>query len=88
MTLSAPVVWEHHGIFPGLSFLLLLKRMDTSSGWAWFGAAYFLEFLLPTFDFFPFSYGRLLAPLILLGLMGRGARQAGDSSLFLKLNSI
>jgi hypothetical protein len=81
MTLSAPVVWEHHGIFLSLSFLVLLKRLNTTSEWLWFSAAYFLEFLLPTFDFFPLSYGRLLAPLLILWLMWRTARQTETSSL-------
>jgi hypothetical protein len=69
MTLGSPIVWVHHGIFIGLSFLLLLKKLDSPSAWALFGFAYFFEFLLPTFDFFPWSYGRLFAPLICLWLM-------------------
>ncbi len=83
MTLVSPVVWEHHGIFVGLSFLLMLKRIETPSEWFWFGFAYLLEFLLPTFDFFPWSYGRLVAPLIILWLMWRGTK----SELFPRLNS-
>jgi len=71
MTLASPVVWEHHGLFTALAFVLLLKRLDTPSEWMWFGFAYFLEFILPTFDFFPWSYGRLIAPLIVLALMWR-----------------
>ncbi|MDO8754592.1 MAG: glycosyltransferase family 87 protein [Anaerolineales bacterium] len=69
MTLASPLVWEHHGIFVTLSFLLILKRMDLPATWIWFGFAYFLEFVMPTFDFFPWSYGRLIAPMIILGLM-------------------
>ncbi len=82
MTLASPVVWEHHGIFVALSFLLMLKRIDSPSEWMWFGFAYFLEFILPTFDFFPWSYGRLIAPLIILWLM----RRAIGSSLLPRLN--
>ncbi len=74
MTLASPIVWEHHGIFLALSFLLMLKRLEQPSDWLWFGFAYLLEFLLPTFDFFPWSYGRLFAPLLLLWLMWRTAR--------------
>jgi len=81
MTLSAPIVWEHHGIFLSLSFLVLLKRLNTTREWLWFSAAYFLEFLLPTFDFFPLSYGRLLAPLLILWMMWRTTRQTETSSL-------
>ena len=69
MTLASPLVWVHHGVFVGLSFLLLLKKLDSPSAWALFGFSYFFEFLLPTFDFFPWSYGRLVAPLLCLWLM-------------------
>lgn len=92
MTLASPILWEHHGVFVGLSFLLLLKKLASPSEWAWFGFAYFFEFLLPTFDFFPWSYGRLVAPLLVLGLMWKVAGRGDDSSLFervkrFKLNS-
>ena len=56
-------------MFTTLSFLLLLKRIETPSAWMWFITAYFLEFMLPSFDFFPWSYGRLIAPMIALWLM-------------------
>jgi hypothetical protein len=93
MLLASPVVWEHHGIFVSLSFLVLLKKLDTPSEWALFGFAYFFEFLLPTFDFFPWSYGRLIAPLVCLWLMWRistGIVQTGGtgpSFLFERFNS-
>jgi len=69
MTLGSPIVWVHHGVFVGLSILVLLKKIDSPTQWAFFGLAYFFEFLLPTFDFFPWSYGRLIAPLICLWLL-------------------
>ena len=69
MTLASPIVWDHHGMFTTLAFLLMLKRIDSPNAWLWFGFAYILEFVLPSFDFFPWSYGRLVAPLIVLGLM-------------------
>lgn len=81
MTLASPIVWDHHGIFLTLSFLLLIKWMDEPSQWMWFGFAYFLEFILPSFDFFPWSFGRLLAPMIVLWLMWKNA---GRSSSFLE----
>jgi hypothetical protein len=83
MTLASPIVWDHHGIFLTLSFLLMLKRLHAPSDWMWFGAAYFLEFVLPSFDFFPWSYGRLLSPLIILILMWRISKtQPTSSDLF------
>ena len=86
MTLASPVVWEHHGVFVALSFLVLLKRLDTPYEWLSFGFAYLLEFLLPTFDFFPWSFGRLAAPLIVLWLLWEATKQKEDSSLFNGLN--
>ncbi len=86
MTLASPIVWEHHGIFPALSFLLMLKRMGRPAEGLWFGFAYFLQFAVPTFDFFPWSYGRLVAPLILLWLMWATGRSPGESAFFSKSN--
>lgn len=86
MNMGSPVVWVHHGIFLTLSFLLLLKRLDTPGKWSWFGLAYLLEFILPTFDFYPWSYGRLVAPLICLWLMWQVSAGAGPSSGFERLN--
>ncbi len=86
MTLASPVVWEHHGIFVALSFLLMLKRLDLPSDWLWFGFAYLLEFLLPTFDFFPWSFGRLFAPLLILWLMWKSARPHTAAPSFSALN--
>jgi len=84
MNLASPVVWVHHGIFLALSFLVLIKRLDRPGQWLWFGLAYLLEFILPTFDFYPWSYGRLLAPLICLWLMWGLPEK--PSELFAKLN--
>ena len=86
MTLLAPVVWEHHGVFVALSFLVMLKRLETPHEWLWFAFAYLLEFLLPTFDFFPWSFGRLIAPLIVLWQMWRTLPRAGEASVFSRLN--
>ena len=86
MTLASPVVWEHHGIFVALSFLLLLKCLDTPNEWIWFGFAYFLEFVVPTFDFFPWSYGRLFAPLIILWLIWRATKKQNESHFFTAFN--
>jgi hypothetical protein len=86
MTLFAPVVWEHHGVFMALPFLVMLKRLETPHEWLWFGFAYLLEFLLPTFDFYPWSFGRLVAPMLLLWQMWRLAERKGDAAIFTALN--
>ena len=69
MTLASPIVWDHHGLFTTLAFLLLLKRIQSPTHWMIFLAAYFFQFMLPSFDFFPWSYGRLVAPMVVLWLM-------------------
>ncbi|MDP2776540.1 MAG: glycosyltransferase family 87 protein [Anaerolineales bacterium] len=82
MTLASPIVWDHHGIFVTLSFLLMLKRMEAPAMWIWFGFAYVLEFVMPSFDFFPWSYGRLIAPMIVLALMWFAAKKDEPSRFF------
>lgn len=84
MTMASPLVWVHHGVFLTLSFLMLIKMLDSTGQWLWFGLAYLLEFVLPTFDFYPWSYGRLFAPLICLWLMWGLSNK--PSELFAKLN--
>ena len=82
MTLTSPIVWDHHGIFLALSFLLLIKCIESPGLWMWLGFAYFLEFILPTFDFFPWSFGRLAAPIIVLCLMGYVSKNKQNSIFF------
>lgn len=69
MTLLSPLVWEHHSVFLTLPFLLLLKKLESPAEWMLYGVVYLLVFLTPTFDYFPWSYGRLLGMLVLLGLL-------------------
>jgi hypothetical protein len=70
MVMASPLVWEHHPVFLALSYLAVATVLKPTD-WPLFGLAYFLEFLMPTFDFFPWSYGRLLSPLLLLVLAWR-----------------
>ena len=69
MTVASPLVWEHHGIFLTLPFLLLFKKLESPTEWILYGAVYLLVFLTPTFDYFPWSYARLPGLLILLALL-------------------
>ena len=87
MNMYSPLVWEHHGVFLVLSALVLLRVLDTPAEWTWFGVIYFVQFLLPTFDFFPWSYARMLTPLLLLWLMWRVSRRpAGETDTFRRVN--
>ncbi|MFN8383966.1 MAG: glycosyltransferase family 87 protein [Anaerolineales bacterium] len=85
MTLASPIVWDHHGMFTALSFLLMLKRIENPNAWLLFSFAYILEFLLPSFDFFPWSYGRLIAPMIVLWLMWFTSKNE-TSDIFTNIN--
>jgi glycosyl transferase family 87 len=69
MTLLSPLVWEHHAMFLTLPFLLLLKKLESPTEWTLYGFVYLFVFLTPTFDYFPWSYGRLVGMLILLALL-------------------
>jgi hypothetical protein len=81
-TLFSPLIWEHHGVFLALPFLVLLKRLSSGGEFIWFGFAYFFEFILPTFDFFPWSYGRLFSALTCLGLCWYLSKKKDLSPLF------
>lgn len=86
MTLFSPLIWEHHGVFLTLPFLLLLKKMASSTEWVLFSTIYLLVFLMPTFDFFPWSYARLPAMLALLVLLWR-TQNRGDNDFSGRLNA-
>jgi hypothetical protein len=86
MTLASPLVWEHHGIFLTLPFLLLLRKMESPTEWILHGAVYLLVFLTPTFDYFPWSYARLPGILILLALLWI-TRNRSDNTFFPAFNA-
>jgi len=83
MVMVSPLVWEHHPVFLALSYLAVATLLRLED-WPLFGLAYALEFLMPTFDFYPWSYGRLVSPLLLLVLAWK--RRAGRSSAFEETN--
>jgi hypothetical protein len=87
MTLASPIVWDHHGLFTTLAFLLMLKCIDSPTAWMWFGFAYILEFVLPSFDFFPWSYGRLAAPIIILVLIWQSQKNREETHFFRTANT-
>jgi hypothetical protein len=86
MLLGSPLVWEHHAVFVSLSFLLIVKKLNTATAWTWYCFAYAFEFLMPTFDFYPWSFGRFISPLILAWLMFRYTGRR-DTDFFLALQN-
>lgn len=88
MLLMSPLMWEHHPVFVALPYLLMLKRLTTPTEWALYGFAYFLEFQVPTFDYYPWSFGRLASPLLLLFLMLKTSSLSQDGKFFRVGNNI
>lgn len=87
LNLASPLVWEHHGIFLTLPFLVLLKKLNTTSDWLIFAFAYTAQFLMPTFDYYPWStLLRLSAPLLILWLTYRAASDPKPAPAFEQAN--
>ncbi len=87
LNLASPLVWEHHGIFLTLPFLILLKKLNTTSDWLIFALAYTAQFLMPTFDYYPWStLLRLSAPLLILWLTYRISSDPKPAPAFEKAN--
>jgi hypothetical protein len=82
MVLASPLVWEHHPVFVAVPFLVITRRLQATGEWAAFSLAYLLVFLLPTFDFYPWSFGRLAGLLVLLALLYRASTRDRDGDVF------
>ncbi|MCE9647279.1 MAG: DUF2029 domain-containing protein [Chloroflexi bacterium] len=87
LNLASPLVWEHHGIFLALPFLLILMKLESRADWWIFGFAYLVYFLMPTFDYYPWSTAaRLSAPLLILWLTYRLAAGPGPAPAFERID--
>lgn len=91
MLLASPILWEHHPIFVLVPYLLLIPRLSSPGEWAVYTAAWAIQFLLPTFDLYPWSFGRLVSALAILALMARlqePIQTAGFSVFALRLEEL
>ena len=87
MMMFSPVVWEHHPVFIIFPFLLMLKKISGPGELSIYLAAYYLIFLMPTFDFYPLSYNRLLGVVLCYVLFLKSLKSdAGSSVAFEKIN--
>jgi hypothetical protein len=84
--MASPLVWTHLPVILSLAYLVILRNVSSPREWLFYGLAYFLEFLAPTFDFFPWSYVRLASPLIWLGLAWSVSKRPGPSNVFMLAN--
>jgi hypothetical protein len=92
----SPLVWEHHPVIIVLSLLVMLKQLDNEADvLLWFGA-WFLCFIVPTFDLYPFSFritlGVFFAYWLLVRLVRRETRYgryfAGVNAAFARLGGL
>lgn len=80
MVLASPLVWEHHPVFTALPFLAITRKLETAFEWSAWSLAYLVVYLLPTFDFYPWSFGRLAGLVLLLALLHRVADGRPDGA--------
>lgn len=65
MLLISPMVWEHHYVIALPLAVWAVAMQGSSRPWP-VAIALILMFAIPTFDFFPFSYHRLVGLFILI----------------------
>jgi hypothetical protein len=87
MLLLSPVVWEHYPVWIAAPFLALLRPLRGGELVA-YGLAYYLIFLVPTFDAYPFAYTRLIGIGICCALLWRAGRpgREGEGAAWRWLN--
>jgi hypothetical protein len=71
----SPLVWEHHPVIIILPLLVMLKQVDSEADALLWFAAWFLCFLVPTFDLYPFSFRITLGVFFAYWLLARIVRR-------------
>jgi len=84
MVMLSPVVWVHHFVFIIYPFLIILKKISTVESLILYLLAYILIFLIPTFDFYPFSYNRLFGFILCYALLFSALRSTVNNFLWFK----
>ena len=84
MMMLSPIVWEHHPVFIIFPFLIMIKKITTIEKLIIYLLAYILIFLTPTFDFYPFSYLRLLVVVMCYILMISFLKNSDNNSFWFK----
>jgi hypothetical protein len=69
MPVISPTTWAHHLVVLIIPTILLFVRLKSPFYLFLFALGYFCTFLLPVFDWYPWSYLRLGGWMILLGLL-------------------
>jgi len=73
MTMISPLVWAHHFVFMIPAVLIMIKLLSSRKDLVIYLTAYILIYLVPAFDFYPYSYNRLagviLGYVLLIGFL-------------------
>ena len=80
MLLVSPSIWVHHcvlALLPALAVALAVRTVDQA---VWLGVAYFLVFLVPVHEVFPFAYLRLAGLILFAWLFHRVAVAAAGGA--------
>ena len=86
MVLASPLIWVHHLVFVIPAFLILTKKLRGVREFSIYGFAYFVCFMLPAFDFYPFSFVRLGTLFMLLYLFASVAGREDSEWIKKKLS--
>ena len=79
MTMLSPVVWVYHFVFVIPAFLIMLRNVRDHGDITLFLVAWFLIYLMPSFDVFPVSYHRLIGVVMAYVLFTRFLKR-GDKA--------
>ncbi len=89
LTSVSPLVWEHHPVVFVLGMLVLLKPLDREGDAILWLLAWFLCFLVPTFDLYPWSFRIALGVGFAYWLLVRLVRRkAGPGRYFTQANAM
>lgn len=81
MTMLSPIVWVHHLVFLIFPSLIFLKRLTRADEYSIFAVSYFTIFLLPAFNFYPFSYLRLMGVAFCFILLWKFSKKTPSPSM-------
>ncbi len=75
MTAISPIIWPHHLVFLIPAFLIIFKKNALPYHMLMYIFAWILMFVIPTFNFYPLAFHRLLGLLICFWLLWQISKQ-------------
>jgi hypothetical protein len=80
MVILSPIIWAHHFVLLIFPVLVMLKKVRGPEEYALYFSAWALIFLIPVFDFYPFSFLRLAAIVLCYILLFRFLKTGPESN--------